>query len=208
MSFAELLETYVDMRERGIQVGMVCKIESFDGSAMRADVLPLVQERNILNETSDYPILPGVPVQFVQIGADCYIKPFYQQGDLVWVGFSTFDMAGSMTGQKQTVTPDSKIFGMENACVLGRIASNSWSEPQNLIKFENGKLVLKVGSTEISIGSSGVEVTGDLKASGNLEGGHVIESGLSIGQIKAGFNAHTHAYSGPAGTTNIPGTPL
>ncbi|EPG72993.1 hypothetical protein LEP1GSC058_3101 [Leptospira fainei serovar Hurstbridge str. BUT 6] len=208
MSFAELLETYVDMRERGIQVGMVCKIESFNASTMRADILPLVKEQNILDEVSDYPVIPDVPVQFVQIGAGCYIKPFYQQGDLVWVGFSTFDIRKSLNAQKETVTLESKTFGLENACVLARIAEQSWTEPQNLIKFENGKLTLKVGSTEVSIGSSGVEVTGDFKASGNVEGGHVIENGLSIGQIKSGFNAHVHPFVATTPPTGITGTPL
>ncbi|WP_244280513.1 Gp138 family membrane-puncturing spike protein [Leptospira saintgironsiae] len=191
-------------------------MESFDASRMRADVLPLVREKNELDEVSNYPVLPGIPVHYVQIGENCFIKPFYQRGDLVWVGFSTFDISNSLGGggRKQEVRPDSKIFGLENACLLGRIAEQGWSEPTNLIKFENGRLVLKVGSTELSLSEDGVEVTGNLNASGEVSGDVVYETGLSasgsddgglsIGEIKAAFNNHIHNTTAPGAPTGTP----
>lgn len=221
MSFAELLDRYTDKKGRGMQLGMVCQVESFNANTMRADVLPLVREKNELDEVSNYPVIPGIPVQYVQIGQNCYIKPFYQRGDLVWVGFSTFDISNSLSGsgRKQEVRPDSKIFGLENACLLGRIAEQGWSEPENMIKFEDGKLTLKVGSTELSIGSDGIDVTGDVSVDGEVAGNVVYETelspsgssqgGLSIGEIKAKFNSHTHVYSpATAGTTQPPGSPI
>ncbi|GBF38532.1 Gp138 family membrane-puncturing spike protein [Leptospira johnsonii] len=208
MSFAELLDRYTDKKGRGMQLGMVCQVESFDADTMRADVLPLVREKNELDEVSNFPVIPGIPVQYVQIGQECYIKPFYQRGDLVWVGFSTFDISNSLagSGRKQEVRPDSKIFGLENACLIGRIAQQGWTEPQNMIKFEDGKLTLKVGSTELSIGSDGIEVTGDMESNGKISGDVIVETGnstsadggVSIGEIKSKFNGHTHL--APAGT--------
>ncbi|MGJ4748381.1 Gp138 family membrane-puncturing spike protein [Leptospira sp. SA-E8] len=217
MSFSELLDRYTDKKGRGMQLGMVCQVESFDASAMRADVLPLVREKNELDEVSNYPVIPGIPVQYVQIGQECYIKPFYQRGDLVWVGFSTFDISNSLAGggRKQEVRPDSKIFGLENACLIGRIAQQGWTEPQNMIKFEDGKLTLKVGPTELSIGPDGVDVTGDLTVDGEVGGNVVYETdltpsgssqgGLSIGEIKDKFNTHKHGgVTAGAGSTATP----
>ncbi|TGK04168.1 hypothetical protein EHQ53_03200 [Leptospira langatensis] len=215
MSFAELLDRYTDKKGRSIQLGMVCKIESFDASSMRADVLPMVREKNELDDSFDYPVIPGIPVEYVQIGQGCYIKPFYQRGDFVWVGFSTFDTSSSLQGSKQEVKPDSKIFGLENACVLGAIAKQGWEEPQNLIKFEDNKLTLKVGNTELSLGSDGVKITGNLSVPNDEISGHVVKektsessTAVSIGDIKTTFNTHTHLSSAPGSSTGTPNSQI
>lgn len=209
MSFSELIQKYSDKRNRDILVGIVCKIKSFDDSSMTADVEPMVKRKNEFDQLADYPILPGIPVQYVQLGTDCYLKPYYKKGDLVWVSFSTFDISDALLNKKTEVDSKSRIFGIENACVIGKIPAKTFVEPTIKIYSESGQLILQNGTTKLILSTSGVSISGTLSANSVTASGSIAQAGTSIGDLKTAHNAQTFPYvspSGPAstGTTDIP----
>jgi hypothetical protein len=124
MSWTRFLEKYVDMKLSQIQVGLICKIDKFDMTKFRADVQPLLKYKNAYDEETTYPIIPDIPVLVYKQG-DYFIKPNYVRGDLVWVGFSTFDIENAL--REYTRAQSEKKFELHNACVLGAIAKENYS---------------------------------------------------------------------------------
>ena len=130
MSYTEFIEDFWEDRASQIQTGLIGKIQKFDKQKMRADVQPLLKLKNALNESIDYPILQDVPV-LMFYGGGFYVRPVYQSGDLVWIGFSTFDIENSLNGYSRNQSE--KLFGIENAVILGGIAKNNYSAPAEFI---------------------------------------------------------------------------
>jgi len=124
MTFTEWIESLIDQKTRRIQTGLVCKIEKFDSTTLRADVLPLIRYENAYEEETDYPVIPDIPVLVYKQG-DYFIKPNYVNGDLVWVGFSTFDIEDAL---REYIRKESdKTFEIQNACVLGAIVKENYT---------------------------------------------------------------------------------
>jgi hypothetical protein len=126
MSFSELLEKAIDDKIKDIQLGMVAKIESFDPITMRADIDPLLKIKNDLGESEDLPILSDLPVRFYY-GGGYLIKPAYENGDLVWLAFSTHDLENSLQEYKRNASD--KKFEIHNACVMGGIVKDNFVFP-------------------------------------------------------------------------------
>lgn len=122
MSFTEYLENLIDLKMSDIQLGLICQIEKFDVNTMRADVKPLLKIKNALDEEIELPILIDLPVLFYT-GGGFFIKPNYQNGDYVWVGFSTHDIENPLKGYSRTASE--KMFELHNACVLGGIKKDN-----------------------------------------------------------------------------------
>src|SRR5690606_24826188 len=97
VSHSQLLNDFFDSKAREIQLGLVGKIKKFDKAKMRADVQPLLKSKNALGQETDYPVLSDVPVLHI-FGGGFYIRPVYEVDDLVWIGFSTFDIDQALNG--------------------------------------------------------------------------------------------------------------
>jgi len=155
MSFSEYIEDFVDDKLKDIHIGMIGKIEKFDGEKMRAAVKPLMKFKNKLEETTDYPILIDVPVNFLYAGG-FYIRPPYEAGDLVWIGFSTFGIDGAL--KEETREEDETAFNMENACIMGSVAKTDFSDVSDF--SEDGLLIGHKNGTMIQIKNGEVNITG------------------------------------------------
>jgi hypothetical protein len=124
MKYIDFLEKLINLKTRHIQKGLVCTIEKFDSTKFRANVKPLMKYKNAYGEETEYPILTEIPV-IVQKQGDYFIKPNYVKGDLVWVGFSTFDILNSL--QNYTRAESVKTHELHNACVLGAIVKENYA---------------------------------------------------------------------------------
>jgi len=214
MSFTAFLRKLVEDRTEEIQQGMVCKIESFDKSTMRADVQPLLTfEDPVTRAQKDLPKLPDVPVQFLYAGG-FYIRPQYSAGDLVWVTFATHDVDEALDELKRPISP--KTFGIENAMVVGGLAPNKWTPPAEFgsedglligeeggaayIKFGTSDITFKAGTLEVKIDASGIEVK---------DGADKTE--ITAGDVKAtktGVFTTLKAHQHPTAATGPPSPPL
>jgi len=182
MSFTELLTESIEDKIKDIQVGMIGKVESFDGSKMRADVKPLLKIFDNENEIEvDYPILANLPVIFHR-GSGLIIKPVYASGDLVWLGFSTYDIDNGL--KEYTRLQSEKKFELHNAVVLGGITPDGFSGGA---AFSDNAIVLgsESGSPEAMIKGesflSGLDsFLGDLAG---LSGGSPAQNAAAIAQI-------------------------
>ncbi len=70
----------------GINSCMLGRIETFDASKMKANVVPLVK-----NKDGNKPMLIEVPVSFIKAGP-FLIRPPYKKGDIVLVVFADEDI--------------------------------------------------------------------------------------------------------------------
>ncbi len=184
MNFAKFMQDFFDQFASMIQIGIPAKIITFDQNKMRADVQPLM---NVQSEDEtvvlSYPILSNIPVQSIMTGG-FYIRPVYLPGDLVWVTFSTFDIASALNGV-QAVESD-KTFSMENACVSGGITLNNFSPPaefgsesgliigsqsgQAYMSFKSSEIdfVFGGGAEKIKMSAAGIQTLQAIKAGGEV----------------------------------------
>jgi hypothetical protein len=124
MKYIEFIEKFINRKLRYVQTGLVGKIEKFDTTKWRADVKPLMKYKNAYGVETEYPVLINIPV-IVHKQGDYFIKPNYVKGDLVWVGFSTFDIENPV--QEYTRAESEKTHMLHNACVLGAIVKENYS---------------------------------------------------------------------------------
>lgn len=140
MSFTLLLEDWWADKGKGIQTGMVGKIVSFDDTTLRASVQPLYKTKEE-NTEKTYPILSKIPCTYLKLSDEIYFKPSYKTNDLVWIGFSTFSMEKALLGQ--SVLESERIFGLENACILGHVTPDTFVKPDGVISADGAKFVIK-----------------------------------------------------------------
>ena len=123
MTFTQWIDKLIEKKMRRINTGLICKIEKFDTTTFRADVKPLMKHKNAYNEETDYPLITDIPVIIYKQG-DYFIKPNYVAGDLVWVGFSSFDIEDAL--KEYSRAESKKTFEIQNACILGTIAKDNY----------------------------------------------------------------------------------
>jgi hypothetical protein len=142
MKYIEFIEKFINRKLRYVQTGLICKIEKFDAAKWRADVKPLMKYKNAYGVETEYPVLINIPV-VVQKQGDYFIKPNYVNGDLVWVGFSAFDIENP--AQEYTRVESTKIHELHNACVLGAIVKENYSA--TTAQKESGVVIGKSSGT-------------------------------------------------------------
>ena len=169
MIYTEYLKKMLDDKVLQIQQGMIGTIESFDRQTMRADVLPIIAQRNDDGDLQQYPVLPRIPVGLIWAGG-FYLCPDYKKGDLVWITFATRDIDEPM---RENVKEESKkVFGLENACVICSVAKTNRTMPTEFsesgllighedgnayIRFEDDKIVMVFGTREITFDANGIK---------------------------------------------------
>ena len=185
MSLSLMLEDFWKEKSKEINLGLVCEIVSYNKNKMEADVKPFLQIENESRKI-DYPIISKAKVQFLQLTKDFYFRPDYENGDLVWVSFSTFDMNQSYNKIKSTESE--RLFGLENAVVVQRVPGLTQSTIQSYMYFEGDKLKIKINGIDVAeFGSESVDFpietkTGPTNISGNQHG-HITVLGPTVGPI-------------------------
>jgi hypothetical protein len=124
MSLAKFLDDFFNNRAGAIQLGLPGKINKIDNGKMRADVQPLFKLKNSLDESTTLPILADIPVLFCKSG-NFYIRPYYQIGDYVWLGFCTHDIDNALNGETRDASES--LFSKDNACVISGFTLNNFS---------------------------------------------------------------------------------
>lgn len=149
----DLFNRFWDKRSRDIIIGCIGRIETFDGSKMRADVQPLLEYTVSGSSLSTkFAVIGDVPVQFLFSGG-YFIRPDYIKGDLVWISYATFSIEHSLS--KGFDKTDNSIFSRENASVSHGIASENWTAPGAfgesglLIGHKDGGVTLQITESDI-----------------------------------------------------------
>jgi hypothetical protein len=179
MKFTNFLKEILDQFGGNIQLGLPAEIDSFNKTAMRADVKFFLQseQNDIKKSLIDYPIIPNIPVQFIFAGG-FYIRPEYVRGDKVWVTFSTYDIQDAL--DEYTRAESKSIFNMNNAVVSQSIATNKFVVPaefqnesgllighkngSSYIVFSSNSIIAKFGTGKtIQLDANGLKVNGFAK---------------------------------------------
>jgi len=187
MKWIDFLEKFINLKTRYIQKGLVCTIEKFDSTKFRANVKPLMKYKNAYGIETEYPILTEIPV-IVQKQGDYFIKPNYVKGDLVWVGFSTFDILNSL--QNYTRAESIKTHELHNACVLGTIVKENYAA--TTAEKESGLVLGSSSGTPepVILGQSFIdELNTFLTTLGSQVGGSIAQNAAAINAIAAAANS-------------------
>jgi len=197
VTFSKVVADKIKEEVKRVEQGLVCEIDRFDKSTMRADVKPLTAEPPVGNATAvPLPILPNLPVQYLHAGK-YYIRPHYEPGDMVWVTFATHDVDNSLEGK--TLEESKRVFDLSSASVSHAVAPTNWTPPTEfdsedglLIGHEDGAGYLKFESDKVTgiFGANKVEL-----ASGGMR--------VFNGAVWTNFMTHTHA---GVGLPPTPGT--
>jgi hypothetical protein len=200
MKFSRFMLDFFNFAAANIQLGFPGKITRYDAVMMRADVQLLLQKQNDQGDIAPYAVLPNIPVQFIFAGG-FYIRPVYAVGDLVWVSFSTFDIANAMNLSTQ---PESEaIFQLQNASVSGSIAPNNFTPPAEFAK-ESGMIIGEKTGTAYMVFSP----TNITFKFGPLQNIVMDATGISVmvGGVATPIGPHTHLSAAPGSPTG-PMTP-
>jgi len=177
--FTEFIEKAIDEQIGEIQLGMIGKIEKFDKSLMRADVQPLMKLKDNENDLEvELPILSDLPVLFERSGG-FVIRPIYENGDLVWIGFATHDIENALKEYSRLASE--KKFELQNACIMGGITKDNFIS-DNPILFEKDGLIIGHEKSGISL--------------------RITEAGIFVSNGTTEFNLLTHVHItgvGPSG---------
>lgn len=183
-----------------VEQGLVGLISSFDKETMRADVKPLQADPAVGNSAPvPLPVLPSIPVSLIYAG-DFYIRPNYQEGDMVWVSFATRDIASSLRGE--TLERSKRVFDLSSASVAYAIAPTDWTPPAEfsedglLIGHKDGDAYLKFESDKVTAYFDG----GDKKVEWS-------DGGMRFWNGTAWTNFATHVHPTAAAGPPSPPTP-
>jgi len=209
--FTNFLKKLVDDKAEDIQQGMIAEILSFDKEKFRADIQPQLTVGESGSEL--IAAIPDVPVQALYAGG-YYIRPEYKPGDLVWVAFATHDTDAALDGNVRPASP--KTFGLENAVVIGGVLPSSFTPPPEfgsesglLIGEESGNAFMKFGASDITFKLGTLEVKIDASGIEVKDGANKTE--ISAGDVKgtkAGVFTTLKAHQHPTAATGPPSPPL
>jgi len=179
----------------GINSCMLGRIETFDASKMKANVIPLVK-----NKDGDKPILIEVPVSFIKAGP-FLIRPPYKKGDIVLVVFADEDIDNVLLSGKVSEPNSIRKHSLDDAIVVGGIMPFTQTLPNEHI--EDLVIAKDDFTTKIVVKEDGEII---------IQGGKVYlgsgdaEEGIPLGNaLKQWLDNHTHTYDG--GVTQPPSSP-
>lgn len=114
----------------GINNCMMAKIESFDATTMKADVIPLVRIRNKEGNIENGSMLIEVPVSFLKAGP-FLIRPPYKPGDIVVVLFADSDIENVLLSGDISNPNSTRKHSLDDAIVIGSIMPYTISLPSD-----------------------------------------------------------------------------
>ena len=179
----------------GINSCMLGRIETFDASKMKANVIPLVK-----NKDGDKPMLIEIPVSFIKAGS-FLIRPPYKKGDIVLVVFADEDIDNVLLSGNISEPNSTRKHSLDDAIVVGGIMPFTQTLPNEHI--EDLVIAKDDFTTKIVVKEDGEII---------IQGGKVYlgsedaEEGIPLGdKLKQWLDNHTHPYDG--GETQSPSSP-
>jgi hypothetical protein len=139
----------------GVQTGMPARVVSFtEGPPARCSVKPLLQRRDAeTGETTDYPVIPDVPIIYPAGGGFRMSWPL-AQNDQVWLVFGSRDISGWKSGGGASAPRSQRRAGLSDAVVLAGFAPSTGDPLMEIVITAAGKL---------RIGSPGVDLVKTLR---------------------------------------------
>jgi len=179
----------------GINSCMLGRIETFDASKMKANVIPLVKSKD-----GDKPMLIEIPVSFIKAGS-FLIRPPYKKGDIVLVVFADEDIDNVLLSGNISEPNSTRKHSLDDAIVVGGIMPFTQTLPNEHI--EDLVIAKDDFTTKIVVKEDGEII---------IQGGKVYlgsedaEEGIPLGdKLKQWLDNHTHPYDG--GETQSPSSP-
>ena len=114
------LENFADTITSGINNCMLGKIESFNAETMKANVMPLVKNKNKDDTFEDISMLIEVPVSLIRAGP-FVIRPPYKSGDTVLVVFADSDIENTLLSGDTSEPNSTRRHSLDDAIVVGGI---------------------------------------------------------------------------------------
>ena len=174
---------------------MLGRIETFDASKMKANVVPLVK-----NKDGNKPMLIEVPVSFIKAGP-FLIRPPYKKGDIVLVVFADEDIDNVLLSGNISEPNSTRKHSLDDAIIVGGIMPFTQTLPNEHI--EDLVIAKDDFTTKIVVKEDGEII---------IQGGKVYlgsedaEEGIPLGdKLKQWLDNHTHPYDG--GETQSPSSP-
>lgn len=170
---------------------MLGKIEKFDPTTMKAQVVPLIKDK---------PMLIEVPVSFMRAGP-FIIRPPYKKGDMVLIVFADADIDNILLTGDVSEPNTNRSHSMDDAIVVGGImpfTANLPGEHADDLVIAKSDLTVKIVLTQ----------DGNIIIQGGkvFLGSDTAAEGIPLGDtLKQWLDGHTHPYSG--GTTSAPSGP-
>ena len=103
---------------------MIARIEKYDSSNMKADVVPLIKSE----DSKDVSMLIEVPVSLIKAGG-FIIRPPYKKGDIVVVVFADRDIDNVLLSGKVSSPNSTRKHSLDDAIVVGSIIPFTQSLP-------------------------------------------------------------------------------
>lgn len=187
-----------------VRVSMICRVESFDEAKLTATIQPLGKVR-VDNSDHDLPILPDVPIA-TMYGGGFWVRPVFDEGDLVVCLFSAHELAGPVKGQATRLSLSTHE--LNYAVIVSGIPSQIATEPKwgtesgLLIGHTSGDPLLKMESGKITATATEFYIDGRLVVSGEIQGKDEITAKYGT-PLAVSATKHKH----PSATPGAPSEP-
>ena len=167
--FVQSIEKLVEDAMMDIHTAVPAKFLDYDPASNMATVQPIANFHAENGKKIPYPIISGVPVAILKAGS-CEIGLPVSPGDTCLLVFSETDISPAV-GMAEEDIP--MRFDLTNAMAIPGIGPYT-TDAGSVAKAENA-LVVRNGETVLKVLEDGVEIKGNLKVSGTING--TIEGG-------------------------------
>ena len=162
------------------------KVVAVNSSDKTVDVTPLVSQLAADNTPIDHSVIHGLAYFRYQASvAALIITPTV--GDMGLCVYAQNDVSGVQAAKKVAPPTSHRTFDYSDGCFIGLVAALA-TEPETFIEILDDKILLKIGSTNITFKDNEVILnTPTLKINSNVEfTGSIKSNGVNIS------NTHTH----------------
>lgn len=203
MQLSEVMKRGVAQAMRQTRVAMPAVVVSYDGGSGLASVRVLIPDVSPGGETAEQPVIPAVPVSFPRGGGASVTWPL-GAGDTGIVIFADRDIGGWAVDGDTSPPESDRMHSLTDGMFIPGLGGGS-----------TGDLVLRMGSTTVTLTNDGVDIVGNVTVKGDV----AIDGGLTTtgttqsqgsistdGDVVAGSISLTgHSHPGDSGgTTGIP----
>lgn len=148
MSATEFFDTMIQNLIDNFNTGLIGQIEKYDPVQMKADVQPLIRDRD---GDSLSPLL-NIPVNLFRAGG-FIIRPPYKKGDLVYVACAQHDIDDVIETGKISMRANARQHNLTDAVVIGGL--NPFSHPLPAAHGEDMLIATESLSAKIIITKEG-----------------------------------------------------
>lgn len=132
-SAMKFFNKYQNELTNNINSCMLCKITKYDHKEMKAEVLPLIKYTKKDDSTEDRTLLIEVPIMHMKV-RDFYIRPPYQVGDIVVVGFFDEDTDNAIITGATEEANSTRKHSLDDAVIIGSLRTLEKAEYPDIHK--------------------------------------------------------------------------